>query len=323
MEKLMAKSAPGKHYRTGLSLMQIMDLFQNDREAEQWFEQSRWHDGISCPKCGSHDIYTRPEEKRRNQPHRCRSCKSDFSVKTDTLMHKSNIGYRAWAVGLYLMTTNLKGVSSMKIHRDLGITQKSAWMMMHKIRETFDDESGISFNGPVEVDETFMGGKRKNMSNAKRKELKDTGRGAVGKTAVVGMKDRETNEVTASVVADTNADTLQDFVTENTDKDAMVYTDGATAYDGIKRPHKTVNHSVSKYVNGMAHTNGIESFWAMLKRGYHGTFHKMSVKHLHRYVNEFSGRHNIRPNDTIDQMKWIAHKMDGKQLPYKKLVSCK
>ena len=319
----MAKSAPGKHYRTGLSLMQIMDLFQNDREAEQWFEQSRWHDDISCPKCGSHDIYTRPEEKRRNQPHRCRSCKSDFSVKTDTLMHKSNIGYRAWAVGLYLMTTNLKGVSSMKIHRDLGITQKSAWMMMHKIRETFDDESGISFNGPVEVDETFMGGKRKNMSNSKRKELKDTGRGAVGKTAVVGMKDRETNEVTATVVADTNAETLQDFVTENTDEDAMVYTDGARAYDDLDRPHQAVNHSVSEYVNGMAHTNGIESFWAMLKRGYHGTFHKISVKHLHRYVNEFSGRHNIRPNDTIDQMKWIAHKMDGKQLPYKKLVSSK
>lgn len=300
--------------------MQIMDLFPNDRVAEKWFEESRWQHGVVCPKCGSHDIHTRSEDKRRNQPHRCRSCKSDFSVKTDTLMHKSNIGYRAWAVGIYLMTTNLKGVSSMKIHRDLGITQKSAWMMMHKIRESFDDELGIVFSGPVEVDETYFGGKRANMSNARRKALKDSGRGSVGKVAVVGIKDRETNEVTAQVVNDTDAETLQGFVTENTDQDTHVYTDGATAYNGLKRPHEAVNHSVSEYVRDQAHTNGIESFWAMLKRGYHGTYHKMSRKHLNRYVGEFSGRHNIRSNDTIDQMGWIVRNMDGKQLPYKELV---
>jgi len=316
----MANSAPGKHFRTGLSFMQIMDLFPNDRVAEKWFEDKRWHNGATCPKCGSRDIYTRPEGKRRNQPHRCRSCKSDFSVKTDTLMHKSNIGYRAWAVGIYLMTTNLKGVSSMKIHRDLGITQKSAWMMMHKIRESFDDELGIVLSGPVEVDETYIGGKRKNMSNAKRKALKDTGRGPVGKVAVVGMKDRKTNQVTAKTVENTDSKTLHPFIKDNVDKNAMVYTDDASAYDSLEFPHESVKHSISEYVRDQAHTNGIESFWAMLKRGYHGTYHKMSRKHLHRYVGEFSGRHNIRSNDTIDQMGWIVRNMDGKQLPYKELV---
>jgi len=125
------------------------------------------------------------------------------------------------------------------------------------------------------------------------------------------------------VVDKTDAATLQPFIRGNVDNDAMVYTDDASAYDSLDFPYESVKHGISGYVNGMAYTNGIESFWAMLKRGYHGTFHKISVKHLHRYVNEFSGRHNIRPNDTIDQMKWIAHKMDGKQLPYKKLVSSK
>ncbi|MCY4148074.1 MAG: IS1595 family transposase [Gammaproteobacteria bacterium] len=225
----MAHSAPGKHFRTGLSFMQIMGLFPNDRAAEQWLEDKRWHNGATCPKCGSRDIYTRPEGKRRNQPHRCRTCKSDFSVKTDTLMHKSNIGYRAWAAGIYLMTTSLKGVSSMKMHRDLGITQKSAWMMMHKIRESLDDELGIVLSGPIEVDEACFGGKRSNMSSRKRKALKETGRGSVGKTAVVGIKDREANEAAAQAVNSTDADTLQGFVAENTDQDAQVYTDGATA----------------------------------------------------------------------------------------------
>jgi len=290
--------------------MQIMDLFQNDREAEQWFEQSRWHDGISCPKCGSHDIYTRPEEKRRNQPHRCRSCKSDFSVKTDTLMHKSNIGYRAWAVGLYLMTTNLKGVSSMKIHRDLGITQKTAWFMMHRIREAWDGQGG-PFDGPVECDETYMGGKRKHAE----------GRGPVDMTAGVGAKDRATNQVSAPVVPSTDKATLQGFVADNAGNNAMVDTDDATAYEGIPNPHETVRHSVSAYVNGMAHTNGIDSFWSMLKRAHKGTFHTMSPTHLQRYISAFAGQHNRRESDTLDQMRDTVARLVGRNLLYRDLIA--
>ncbi len=170
-------------------------------------------------------------------------------------------------------------------------------------------------------DETYIGGKRSNMSNAKRKALEDTGHGAVGKAAVVGIKDRETSEVTATVVNDVDADTLQGFVTENTENAATVYTDGARACDGIERPHESVNHSVSEYVRDQAHTNGIESNWALLKRGYHGTYHKMSKKHLNRYVQEFSGRHNFRSDDTLGQLEKMVINMEGKTLTYKQLTN--
>ncbi len=234
-------------------------------------------------------------------------------------MQGSNLNYQTWAIAMYLMVTNIKGVSSMKLHRDLEITQKSAWHLAHRLREGLISGSN-PFCGPVEVDEAYMGGKRKNMSNTKRNELKDAGRGPAGKTAVVGMKDRDTNEIRANVIEKTDAETLQGFVADNADTDAKVYTDSATAYDGMPFDHESVNHSVGEYVRDMAHTNGIESFWALLKRGYHGTCHRMSAKHLHRYVNEFSGRHNVRSDDTIVQMFQMAQSMEGKQLSYKQLV---
>ena len=245
--------------------------------------------------------------------YRCREkgCCKQFSVKTGTFMQGSNIDYQTWAIAMYLMITNIKGVSSMKLHRDLDLTQKSAWHLAHRIRAGLIPGDS-PFGGPVEVDETFIGGKRK--------ALKDTGRGTVGKTSVVDIKDRKTNEVTATVVNNTDADALQGFVTEKTEESATVYTDDARAYNGIERPHQSVEHSVSEYVNGMARTNVIESFWAMLKRGYHGTCHHMSEKHLNRYVNEFSGRHNVRSNDTIDQMSKLVRDMIGGQLPYRELV---
>ena len=175
--------------------------------------------------------------------------------------------------------------------------------------------------GPVEVDETYIGGKRKNMSNAKRKELADTGRGAVGKTAVISMKDRTTNEVRAEVITETDADTLQDFVEENTEEDATVYTDEAAAYKSIEREHKAVKHSVSEYVRGQAHTNGIESFWSMLKRAHAGTFHKISPKHLDRYVREFAGKHNVRDSGTLVQMRDTVARLVGRNLLYRELIA--
>ena len=159
------------------------------------------------------------------------------------------------------------------------------------------------------------------MSNAKRKELAGTGRGAVGKTAVVGIKDRATNDIRADVVTETDAETLQDFVEENTEKDAKVYTDDAKAYKGVKREHETVRHSVSEYVRRQAHTNGIESFWAMLKRAHGGTFHKISPKHLQRYVSEFAGKHNIRDSGTIVQMRDTVARLVGRNLLYRDLVA--
>lgn len=170
----------------------------------------------------------------------------------------------------------------------------------------------------VEVDETFIGGKRKNMPNSKRKEL--TGRGAVGKTTIAGAKDRKTNKISAKMVSGTDKETLQGFIAERVDPDAEVYTDDHQSYQGLPNKHKVVKHSVSQYVNGQAHTNGIESFWSLLKKGYHGTFHHFSPKHLDRYVNEFVTRHNIRKQDTIVMMGDTVGWMVGKRLTYKQLI---
>ncbi|MDE0372433.1 MAG: IS1595 family transposase [Rhodospirillales bacterium] len=316
----MAHKAPGKYYRKGVTLLELTRMFPDDATAERWFVKTLWPKGPVCPHCGSLNIQERPT--RKPQPYRCRDCRRDFSVKTGSLMHGSKLGCRTWAFAIYLLTTGIKGVSSMKLHRDLGVTQKTAWFLAHRIRENFETIS-VPFRGPVEVDETYFGGRRKNMSNAKRQEIRKTvgGRGAVGKTAVAGAKDRHTNQVRAEVVTATDRATLHPFVGASAAPGAKVFTDDARAYHGMPFDHETVKHSVSQYVNGMAHTNGIESFWALLKRGYHGTYHHVSEKHLGRYVDEFSGRFNSRDRDTLDQMALIARGLSGKRLRYCDLIS--
>ena len=290
-------------------------MFPDDEAAEKWLIQTRWPNGVRCPKCESDNIQERTT--RKPQPFRCRSCRRDFSVKTDTLMHNSPLGCQIWVLALYLMTTSLKGVSSMKLHRDLGITQKSAWYLGHRIRANFADSKG-KFSGPVEIDETSLGGKRRNMSASKRKQL--TGRGPVGKVAVAGVKDRPTNQVRASVVEETTGATLQGFVRDRVRPGARLYTDGTAVYRSLPN-QEGVKHSVGEYVRGQAHTNGVESFWSLLKRGYVGTFHQLSPKHLQqRYVNEFSGRHNVRSWDTLDQMRCVLRNRVGKRLLYQDLV---
>ena len=313
---MTTRNGPGKSHRSGISLMELTEMFPDEESAVRWFEGTRWPNGRHCGHCGSVDTKEVPNAKP--MPYWCRDCKSYFSVRTGTSIQNSRLPLRKWAFAVYLYVTSLKGVSSMKLHRDLKVTQKTAWFMLHRLREAWD-ESGIEpFAGPVEVDEAYIGGLRENMPKAKRRTLK--GRGAVGKTVVAGAKDRATNRVSAKVIPTAGKQILHRFIAERAAPGAKVYTDDYAVYRGMPFDHEAVRHVDGEYVRGEAHTQGIESFWAMLKRAHKGTFHKISPKHMHRYVSEFAGRHNVRDADTIDQMSGLVAAMTGKKLMYRDLV---
>ena len=313
----MAHKSPGKSHREGMTLVQMMGLFPTEEAATAWFESVVWPTGRCCGKCGATN--TREVPNAKPMPYWCPDCRSYFSVRTGTPMARSNVPLRKWAIAIYLCLTSLKSVSSMKLHRDIGVTQRTAWFMLHRIRQAWElgDDDG-PYDGPVEADETYMGGRRANMSNRQRAALE--GRGPVGKTAVVGVKDRATGHVAARVVSRTDAETLQGFVLDHAAPDAEIYTDEAAAYRGLPN-HDSVKHSVGEYVDGKVHTNGVESFWSMLKRAHKGTFHKISPKHLQRYVSEFAGKHNIRDSDTITQMRNTVARLVGRNLFYRDLIA--
>ena len=191
----MGQKAPGKSHRKGLTLLEVADMFKDEETAKAWLAEQRWPEGPRCPYCDSPNVQS--DVKHKTMTHRCRECegKPMFTLRTGTVMEGSKLKYRIWAVGIYLFTTNIKGISSMKLHRELGIGQKAAWFMLHRLRKAFEVEVG-PFSGTVEVDETFIGGKEKNKHNSKRSHT----RGPSGKAVVIGMKDRETNKVVAKPV---------------------------------------------------------------------------------------------------------------------------
>ena len=297
-----------------MSLVDLLRKFPNDEAAEKWIAECRWGDEPYCPHCG--DTNVQVGAKHPSQPYRCRGCRNFFSVKTGTAMAGSNLGPQVWAITTYLLSTGLKGQASVKLHRDLGISHKSAWFLAHRLREAW--ENGQSpFAVPIEVYEPCIGGLEKNKHASKKANLVH---GPAGAATVVGAKDRESNQVEARVIERTDTARLQGFIHERTTDGAKVYTAEALAFAGMPK-REAVKHSVGEYVNGRAQATSMESFWGMTKRSYHGTCRWMRPKHLRHYVNEFSGRHNIRPSGTIDQVRTFIRGLEGKRLQYREFTA--
>lgn len=302
------------------TLMEAVQYFADEAVCMEQMKRIKWPDGVvRCPKCAGDNIGT---IATRNL-WKCRACKKQFSAKVDTIFEQSQLGLSKWFVGIWMIANCKNGISSLELHRALGITQKSAWFMLHRIRLAMRTGSFRKMHGVVESDETFVGGRAANMHREKR-ERTITGRGGVGKAIVHGLLERgsdgEPSQVHASVVPNTEAETLMPEILRHVERDTVVCTDAAASYAGLhsRFVHKFIDHA-TRYVAGKVHINGMENFWALVKRMLKGTYVAVAPFHLFRYLDEEVWRFNKRRLNDGGRFATVMRGVVGKRITYRQL----
>ena len=297
--------------QTPQTLLDAVRHFSDLDVATEYVASRRWPDGPVCPRCGLVDKKHYYLKTRRVW--KCRSCKKQFSVKVGTIFEDSPLGLDKWLVAGWLLANCKNGISSYEIARHLGVTQKTSWFMMHRLRQAMRTGTFEKLSGEVEADESFIGGKAKNMHKSKREE-KIQGRGTSGKAVVMGLLERH-GEVRTTVVPDTKKQTLQGEIRENVEPGSEIFTDALKSYEGLdpEYVHEFIDHA-EKYVQGRVHVNGLENFWSLLKRCFHGTYVHAEPFHLFRHLDEEAFRFNEREGEDSDRFKKVLGSAGGRRL---------
>lgn len=298
------------------TLQEAIIYFSDIQNSIDFIAAMRWSDGVTCPHCQSKENYHLTARKIW----RCKSCKKDFSVKVGTIFEDSPVTLDKWLAAIWMIANAKNGISSYELHRALGITQKSAWFMLHRIRLAMQNGSFDKLSGHVEVDETYVGGKVKNMHKGKIEDREKQGRGAVGKAIVVGLLERN-GQVRTKVVKKAKKKNLHNLIRENVEQGANLYTDAFKSYDGLTAEyiHEMIDHA-TEYVRGNVHTNGIENFWSLFKRALRGTYVNCDSEHLFRYLDEQTFRFNNRKTTDAVRFALVVHMVTGKRITYDQLI---